>query len=149
MARKAKSFSKDVECHMNMTPMIDVVFQLLIFFILVTELQSRDFEKLTLPKAEEAKSDINVPQGRTTINVMKNGDVVIMGNTLTLERLGEVLRAMAEFKMDEEGHSEKIILIRGDREVDYVHVQDVMEKCVQNNIYKISFAAKRSDNEDT
>ena len=41
----------------NMTPMIDVVFQLLIFFMLVTEVAAMEIERAYLPIATEAVED--------------------------------------------------------------------------------------------
>ena len=138
----------ETECKMNMTPMIDVVFQLLIFFILVTELQNRDFEELTLPRADQAEADTEPPAGRTTINVKLNRlgkeEVWVMGNEYSLDALKARLTAEAEIYM-EGPFSTKPILIRADMKAQYKAVQDVMQACIESNIWKLSFGASKED----
>ncbi|MHC5073156.1 MAG: ExbD/TolR family protein, partial [Planctomycetota bacterium] len=41
----------DEKAEMDMTPMIDCVFLLMIFFVLVIDLSQKDLEDLILPKA--------------------------------------------------------------------------------------------------
>ena len=41
----------ETEMEMNMTPMIDVVFLLIIFFMIITDMTQQDLEELTLPMA--------------------------------------------------------------------------------------------------
>jgi len=55
MARK--SVQAEEPEGMVMTPMIDIVFQLLIFFVLVTDMARAQLENLTLPKANKATSE--------------------------------------------------------------------------------------------
>ena len=136
MPIKPKSYES--EAKMDMTPMIDIVFQLLIFFILVSELQKQDFEVMILPTADQAKPDVDPDKGRTTINVTEDGKVVIMGRPLTIEQLDRHLKVLAEAY----GTGDKPILIRADIGVEYRVVQDVMMTCVKNNIWKLSFGAK-------
>ena len=136
MPIKPKSY--EAEAKMDMTPMIDVVFQLLIFFILVSELQKQDFEMMILPAADQAQPDVDPPTGRTTINVVEDGKVLIMGKPLTIEQLDRHLKVLAEAYRT----GDKPILIRADREAEYRVVQDVMMTCVKHNIWKLSFGAK-------
>lgn len=135
-------------CKMNMTPMIDVVFQLLIFFILVTELQNIVTEELALPKADQAIADVNPPAGRTIINVTLNRSgqeqIWVMGSRYGLDALGARLKAEAEI-YKEGAFSAKPVLIRADMKAQYRAVQDVMKKCIQSNIWRLSFGASRTD----
>ncbi|MEO0662385.1 MAG: biopolymer transporter ExbD, partial [Planctomycetota bacterium] len=47
----------ETDMDMDMTPMIDVVFLLIIFFMVITDLTQRDLEDLHLPLAEQATPD--------------------------------------------------------------------------------------------
>ena len=58
----------------NMTPMIDVVFQLLIFFMLVTEVAAMEIERVYLPIATEAVEDDQPDKDRLIINVVHDED---------------------------------------------------------------------------
>ena len=59
----------------DMTPMIDIVFQLIIFFLVVTEMAAKDLADVTLPRAEQSTADDNPPSDRLIINVRKDGRI--------------------------------------------------------------------------
>lgn len=73
---------------MNMTPMIDVVFLLIIFFMTVSQVSIVNRERIPLPKLpgtedQEPKS--------LTVNVNRDGDVIVSGNTVTIAQLVAIL----------------------------------------------------------
>ena len=126
---------------MNMTPMIDVVFQLLIFFMLVSEIAQTEKVDLVLPKAAEAQPDEGEP-GRHTINVTKDGRIMVGARYVTLERLDEILNVESKITRQKgQKFSEKPILIRADKEAHFETIQRIMGKCVKNKMYRISFGA--------
>ena len=65
---------------MNMTPMIDVVFLLLIFFMTVSQVSKINKERLDLPQQQGAEEQ---PTTSLTINVNRNGQIIVSGRTLT------------------------------------------------------------------
>jgi biopolymer transport protein ExbD len=69
---------------MNMTPMIDIVFLLIIFFMTVTQVSEMNKELLELPKLEGAED-----QKRTTltVNVDQQGDVLVSGKQISVAEL--------------------------------------------------------------
>ena len=77
---------------MDMTPMIDVVFNLLIFFMIVTDLSQKDLADLTLPLANHAVQDkADDPDDRIFLNVDQYGRIKHRGVTITMDELGTVL----------------------------------------------------------
>ena len=64
---------------MDMTPMIDCVFLLMIFFVLVIDLSQKNLEDLILPRAQFKEPDESPPENRPIINVLQNGTVVYQG----------------------------------------------------------------------
>ena len=67
---KHKVDGKEVE--LNMTPMIDVVFNLIIFFMIVTDMSQKELEQLTLPNSTEAVEDTgDDSERRVIINIVK------------------------------------------------------------------------------
>ena len=64
------------ELDMDMTPMIDCVFLLMIFFVLVIDLSQKNLEDLILPRAEFQEPDDEPPENRPILNVLQNGTVV-------------------------------------------------------------------------
>ena len=68
MANEALMEELNQEVKMDMTPMIDVCFELIIFFMLITEVSSNAKEKFKLPLAEKTSMDVVEP-GRLMVNI--------------------------------------------------------------------------------
>ena len=79
MARASDAANEDAD--MDMTPMIDCVFLLMIFFVLVIDLSQQDLEDLILPEAKYAVPDENPPDVRPIVNIAQDGRMVFKGNT--------------------------------------------------------------------
>src|SRR5579864_1898601 len=93
---------------LNLTPMIDVVFNLIIFFMVGTRFadMERQFD-IQLPQVSDAQP-LTTPPEEIVINVFSNGRVVVREATLTLDQLQDLLeQAQARY-------AEQAVLIRGD-----------------------------------
>lgn len=78
------------ETVMNMTPMIDITFNLVIFFMLTLDLSSKEYEALTLPFAyngHEDKDDTADPiaSRKLIVNVLPDGRIVLRGNAWEMD----------------------------------------------------------------
>lgn len=90
----------------NLTPMIDVVFQLIIFFLLVAQFSRQQTIELTLPSVSNRESEQIKGESRAIINVVPREQVARLGGDYRLgslsfdatpqgiERLAEVLRSI-------------------------------------------------------
>lgn len=135
---------------MDMTPMIDVVFQLIIFFMLVTDLTQQDLAELKLPVAEMASKD-ELEEGRMTINILKDGAIEIkrvpydsLDDPAAVNAIRTYLsNEVAKGKKEPDGTSERSLLIRADQDTEFKHIQKLMRICGENGIriYKIDLAA--------
>jgi len=80
----------------NMTPMIDCVFQLLLFFMLAS--QFKDFEDkdipLSLPSASEAQP-LTAESPLTSVQVNQAGEIYMQARKLTWEELDDELHKVA------------------------------------------------------
>ncbi len=121
----------------DMTPMIDIVFQLIIFFMLVTDMANVQTEKMTLPTAK----GIDPKEAGLVVNVMPDGTIRIDGKTVrdeTLESIFEGRRVKAE-----RGSGYPVIL-RADRSTPFEHVQKVMMVATTHGaVTRIQFCAKK------
>ena len=70
------------EAPLDMTPMIDCVFLLMIFFVLVIDLSQKELEDDFLPKATYAVPDDAPPDVRPIINIAQDGRMVYRRNTV-------------------------------------------------------------------
>ncbi|MHC5022058.1 MAG: ExbD/TolR family protein [Planctomycetota bacterium] len=133
---------------MDLTSMIDVVFLLIIFFILVTEIAKAETEELDLPKATEAVTDAPTKERRVTVNIVRDGSVVVRRHTLSERQLHDALKLEAQLAgRDDQGLSKLKLLIRGDVETEYRTVQKVLTAAAKLQIWKIELGAEapRSD----
>jgi biopolymer transport protein ExbD len=147
------------EFKMDMTPMIDVVFNLVIFFMLVTDINQKDLADLVLPVAHMAAEDKgDDPDDRLIINVDKKGQVLVKGQPTSLEQLSQYLetardrynkRMQALGKSGTEiveggGEASKLyVLLRADKETPWQHVQYIMTIMAEAKLYKLQFATKQ------
>lgn len=68
------------DAKMDMTPMIDCVFLLLIFFVLVIDLSQQDLEDLILPQAKFCVPDDSAPSVRPIVNITQGGNIYYKKN---------------------------------------------------------------------
>ena len=91
----AKLDSVKEDAKMDMTPMIDCVFLLMIFFVLVIDLSQQDLEDLILPKARFVEPDDSPPDLRPVVNITQGGNIVYKGTEYyNAEKDGENYKGM-------------------------------------------------------
>ena len=121
MAVKIKKGSTSV---FDLTPMIDCVFQLLIFFLVATRFAEEERElDVLLPDASEARPLTSKP-GELFINIDQQGLYYVTGKVLTLEELDRTLRAAA---VNNPGRVS--VIIRADKRVVWSFVVAAMNAC--------------------
>lgn len=107
----------------NLTPMIDVVFQLLIFFMLATTFQDPEKElDIELPVAESG-SEQDKETEELIINVFQDGRVSLQGQILDDGALANALKSAALKNPDTQ------VTIRGDRLAHHENIVRVMDSC--------------------
>ena len=160
----SKAHEKQEDIELNLTPMIDVVFNLIIFFMMVADLSKKDIELLTLPWSEMAIADQGKEELRVILNIVKKGpiekwragdpvQVKYKGTELNLETLTTKLLQFANRKRDMDHPmqpSEVFALIRCDQDIRWREVQWVMQACAHPDvrIYKIQFATSKPASEN-
>ena len=120
----------------NMTPMIDVVFQLIIFFLLSSHLAQQETRyELPLPAAKSGKADPADERARLTINVLADGTAMFAGRATPSEELS---RQLAERRSV---HGDDLeVRIRSDRSVEYSRIEPILLACARAGIWNVSFA---------
>ena len=117
----------------NVTPMVDVMLVLLIIFMVAAPLMTTGVP-VQLPKTAAAK----VAQAKKPMEVTvdKDGQPSIAKEIFTLESLVPRLREMAAENKDQ------VVLVRGDRDVPYGKVMEVMGLVGQAGFSKVSLIAQ-------
>ncbi|MDE0959706.1 MAG: biopolymer transporter ExbD [Planctomycetota bacterium] len=158
-SKRKKKFDHGVE--MDMTPMIDIVFLLIVFFMVVTELSVQQ-AVVILPVASEAKVEEPQPdQIILVVNVSFDKDqkqiVQLMnGSPLTPEELVTVLKgeAAAHGKYEDNPNNPKVklstlhVTIRCDQGADAGNIHKIFSACQKAGIYQVSCSAINDRLED-
>ncbi len=130
------------EVEIDMTPMIDVTFLLLIFFVIISTLTRMETAaNVELPVADQAQPEEAPDPGQLVINVEKNGDIYILGQKRSEAEIRAILAREAKRSMGKDGFSNQSIVIRGDEELKYSKVQWLMKECLSHRIWKLRLAA--------
>jgi len=126
---------------MNMTPMIDVVFQMIIFFVTTADLDRKAFDaKIRLAMSPHGPAVEQRDPRTITIEVDKRGKVKLGPSWVSLDVLRSIMRkAVADF-----GQSVPVV-IRGDRIAQHGQIRKVMDVCSSSGLWKIKFAATKED----
>lgn len=127
-----------------LAPMIDVVFLLLIFFI-VTWKFSRDEVDLSIsvPTSEQGESSKR-PLGEIIINVRSQNVLTVEGQILTEAELKDKLKSVAKAYEDENtGKSRQPVRIRGAATVEYQRIVEIIDLCQKAGIWNISFSTRK------
>ncbi len=122
-----------------MTPMIDVVFLLIIFFLVSSHLAKQENQvELSLPIAASSADDPNQPPPRVTINVTADGKYSLAGRPIAVDRLaGRFADVVAKEGKDLE------VRIRGSRLAPYSAVEPIMLACTKSGIWNVTYAVFR------
>jgi biopolymer transport protein ExbD len=115
---------------LNITPLIDVVFLLLVFFLVATRFAQEDRElDVVLPSASEAQPLIAQPK-ELFINIDKTGLYFVDGRTMGLDEVEQVLqRAVADNPVNQK------VVIRADKRVELDPVVQVMNACNKAGVF--------------
>ena len=121
---------------LNMTPMIDVVFQLIIFFLLSNHFaQQESHLVLDLPAALSGReAEINSAP-RVTISVLADGQILLGTSPTPVEELASRL----EFERKRTGKDLEV-RIRADRSVPYKAVEPILLACADAGVWNVTFA---------
>lgn len=121
----------------NMTPMIDVVFLLIIFFLVSSHLARQESQlPLDLPDALTFREE-TVYEDLLTINVVADGRWMVAGSEMTESRLRERLRAHRD------AHGEAApVRIRTDQSVAYGRVEPVLRISASEGLWNAAFAVR-------
>lgn len=111
------------EIHLDFVPMVDVLFNLLIFFLLATTIAQVEREiSIVLPAASSAVP-ISAALREIVVNIDVKGGITMAGRETTPEELREIIRnALA-------GNPEQKVTVRGDRGTAYENIVRVLDIC--------------------
>jgi biopolymer transport protein ExbD len=124
----------------SMTSMVDVITNIVVFFLIVQQFSQMEREELHLAPADQARTEATAPT-RLVVNLLSDGQLVVSGRRVDLDVLSGLLRAERERLAAAGRQNELTVLVRADADVPYARVQAVMLEAAALNLWRLSFAA--------
>jgi biopolymer transport protein ExbD len=121
---------------LNITPLLDLAFVLLVIFIITTTPLANDLE-LKLPTASKHQKD--PPRKATYITVQEDGKIYLSKG---LVDLAELQTRLVDLRIADQDLS---VIVRGDGKTKYRQIRAVLDVCQQVNVAKVDLATEAAD----
>lgn len=127
----------------DMTPMIDVVFQLIIFFLVASHLAQQETQlELDLPKATSGQRTTDDEDiRRVVVNVLPDeapeGRIMVSGKRMSAAELTRLIgyeSQKAEKRLE--------VRIRSHRQAPFSQIEPIMVACARAGVWRVTFAVK-------
>lgn len=133
---RIKSRKGKIQSNIDMTPMLDVVFQLILFFLVSTTFAILPGIKLNLPQSRTSES--TSMQG-ITISASENGDLFFNETPVDMDSLGTFL---LEFDTGETKKEEFPVMLEADSEVKNGTIVKIFDVIRENGYSLINLRTK-------
>jgi biopolymer transport protein ExbD len=134
--KKCSHSAHETLTELNITPLLDLAFVLLVIFIITTTPIVNDLD-LNLPAASKHAKD--PPRKANYITVEADGKLWINKASVDLTGLQQTLVGL---RMDDPDLS---VIVRGDSKTKYRQIRAVLDVCQQANVVKVDLATEAAD----
>ena len=123
----------------QMAPLVDIVFLILIFFMTLSIFNQLESElSISVPKAKESKEAQRSP-GEIIINIVEDGTVIVNQRQLKYSELEEMLKRISALFPNQP------VIIRADEKTYHKFVVNVLDACAAADIWNISFSTIKEE----
>jgi biopolymer transport protein ExbD len=148
------SVSTELKAEPNLTPLLDIVFQLITFFMLVMNFSNENYDqRVRLPVAGSARpidNDQHI-EDRLVLNVDQDGHLLMNGEVQPLHKAIQSIKHEADLvklnlkaggiKLDATGSLPTTIVLRADKETSFTSVFGLIKACQANGFRKFALKA--------
>ena len=121
----------------NISSMIDVMFILIIFFLVTTTFKEEEVDHLVKLPVESRNQSLTQTAGNLIkVNIRESGEFVVMGQRVTEEGLTKWMDEEVEKK------PEIKVLVRCDKESKHMYLANVMSICRQQGVAEANIAVR-------
>jgi biopolymer transport protein ExbD len=133
---RRKSSSQDGDI-INISSMIDVMFILIIFFLVTTTFKEEEIDHMVNLPVDARNQSLTQSTGNLAkINIRENGSYVVMGQQFTEEQVSEWTKQQVDKKPDIK------VLIRCDQDAKHLYLANVLSICRNVGVPKANIAVK-------
>lgn len=123
-----KDSGVETEIHLDFVPMADVLFNLLIFFLMATTIAQVEREMHIALPAASSSEPISAAVREITLNVDQAGQCHLGGRKVDLKEVSEIVKEAVE------RNGEQKVTVRGDRSTAYENVVRVLDVCKASGV---------------
>jgi len=131
----------------DMTPMIDMTFQLIAFFMVLLSFGDLEIDaRINLPSSRLAKPPESAPESPLVLQLTSDDRVIFNGEAIPVAGLDKPLFAEKRF-LELNGHkpADATVIVRADGEAKTGIVQEVIQKCQDNGFEQFKLRAKQEE----
>lgn len=122
---------------LSITPLIDLVFLLNIFFLVATYfIRNEQVEAVDLPAASQGHDDASDIPGRLTVTISAGGQFSVSGLPISSDEFEQYLRET----LAEHGPDATEVRLRADQSVPFAEVEPLLLKSAELGVTKVHFA---------
>ena len=135
----------------DLTPILDMVFQLITFFMLIVNFKGSEFDQtLKLPVLGSARPvDTNGNEEMLVLNITKEGKLKMQGAVYEFEKVLNKEAKLAQSKArqknpkfnPENDDLPTVVVVRADKEIPFRLLKNVLDKCQAKGYRKFSLKA--------
>jgi biopolymer transport protein ExbD len=123
----------------NITPLIDVVFLLIIFFLVASHfIRNEPVERIELPVATQAKDD-DESANRLIVTVVPSGELKLGATSITVDEFEQRLQILVA----KNGAASTELRIRADRSTVYSNVEPLLITAARHGVTKVRFSVEK------
>lgn len=133
---KAPSMTRSRSVSFNVTSLIDIVFLLIIFFLVASHVaRSEAVEPVDLPKISDPAGDEEETPLRIVVTVMADRSMWVGGRQVLLPQVEQLILSAAQ-----ESLNQVEVRIRADHAATYLEIEPLLLACAQFGVTRVGFA---------
>lgn len=122
------------EVVIDITSLVDIVFQLVIFFVLTTTFVSNPGIEVDLPRAKA--HEIQHKTEEIVVALTSDGQIILHGKSINVEQLGAIFDATAEQS------KATMVILQADQDVAHGRVVEVMDLAKEKGLERLAIATQ-------
>jgi len=126
--------SRRAEVVIDITSLVDIVFQLVIFFVLTTTFVSNPGIEVDLPRAKS--HEIQHKTEEVVVALTADGKIILHGKSINLEQLADIFDATAAQS------KATMVILQADQDVAHGRVVEVMDLAKAKGLEKLAIATQ-------
>ena len=127
----------------NLTPLVDITFQLIVFFMVVSQVVSAHNEPLNVPDPDNSKAEQRPAQQYTVVNLFA-GPAGTVGKIKINATVLPDMPALADMLMRhyQQLNGQIKLLVRADRQIHYGQIREVLKTISNTGVGSVELASQ-------